>query len=277
MLPNNIYNFSDFSLSIGNIDSRFVRENIETGKIVFSQPSSLIKRETEDNCSRNDDTKFLDKLMTTVQNRITDGAFDFKQFAREMNVSKTTLHRKVSQLVDATPCRLISLCRIEIAKKLLLNNSFNISEVAYIIGFNDPRYFSRCFKTEVGLSPKEYRESLNLKTKSTENQDDLFMKKALLTLETKIADGNLSFDQFATEMNVSKASLYRKLKSVSGLSPCEFIRSVRIKRSTQLLAKYSNISEVAFAVGFNDSKYFARCFKSELGLTPTQYQELLAC
>jgi AraC-type DNA-binding domain-containing proteins len=279
MLPNNRYNFSDFTISIGNIDSRLVRGKIESGKIVFSDLFSSIKRETKDVDYRNDDGTFIENLIITVQNRITDGSFDFKKFAREMKVSKSTLHRRTNQLVGATPCKLISLYRIEMAKQLLLDDTLNISEVAYKIGFNDPRYFSRCFKTETGLSPKEYRESIKPKIKSTEswNQDDLFVKKALKTLETKIADGNLSFDQFATEMNVSKASLYRKLKSVSGLSPCEFIRSVRIKRSTQLLAKHSNISEVAFAVGFNDSKYFARCFKSELGLTPTQYQELLAC
>lgn len=93
----------------------------------------------------------------------------------------------------------------------------------------------------------------------------------------KISDGNLSFDQFANEMNLSKATLYRKLKSAVGLSPCEFIRSVRIKRSAQLLTKHSIISDVAFAVGFNNSKYFSRCFKSEFGITPTQYQESLAC
>jgi AraC-like DNA-binding protein len=135
------------------------------------------------------------------------------------------------------------------------------------------------FKSEVGMSPKEYRESLKRKSISSDNQskDELFLEKALVKLEMKISDGNLSFEQFANEMNVSKASLYRKHKSVVGLSPCEFIRSVRIKHSAQLLAKHRNISEVAFAVGFNDSKYFSRCFKSEFGITPTKYQEQMGC
>jgi AraC-like DNA-binding protein len=167
--------------------------------------------------------------------------------------------------------------RIEIAQKLLLNNNLNISEIAYRIGFNDPRYFSRCFKKVVGVSPKEFRISSCKKSVDVDIQsvDEVFLEKALLKLETKIADADLSFEQFAIEMNVSKASLYRKIKSVVGLSPCEFIRTFRIKRSAQLLTKHSNISDVAFAVGFNDSKYFRRCFKSEFGITPSQYQELL--
>src|ERR1035437_9705880 len=214
-----------------------------------------------------------------MHNRLADGSFDFNQLAIEMNASKSTLQRNITYPIGLTSGKLVNSFRIEIAQQLLLNNSLNISEVAYKVGFNDPRYFSRCFKSEVGISPKEYRNSIKRKTSSYNSQsnDELFLGKALVKLEMKISDGNWSFDQFASEMNVSKASLYRKLKSVVGLSPCEFIRSVRIKRSAQLLVKHRNISEVAFAVGFNDSKYFSRCFKSEFGITPTQYQEQLDC
>jgi AraC-like DNA-binding protein len=279
MLPTNIYNFSGLTGSIGNLDSIFIRENFGNNIIIPVKLSALINSKLGIADCRNEEKEFLDNLISIVQKRITDGSFDFKQFAIEMKVSKSTLHRKINLLTGLTPGKLIHSFRIEIALQLLLNNSLNISEVAYRAGFNDPRYFSRCFKNEVGLSPKEYRESIKPKSVSGDNQshDELFLEKALEKLETKISDGNLSSDQFANEMNVSKASLYRKLKSVAGLSPCEFIRSVRIKRSAQLLAKHSNISEVAFAVGFNDSKYFSRCFKSEFGVTPTQYQELLAC
>lgn len=278
MLPINPYNLSVYATSIGELDSRLLRKNEGFRKIEFSETSPCVESETEIIADyRNDDTMFVDNLMVVIHKRITDGSFDFNQFASEMKVSKSTLHRKVNQVIGISPCKLMNSYRIETAKKLLQDNSLNISEVAYSVGFNDPRYFSRCFKSEVGLSPKEYRDSLKIMTTVTHTPDELFVEKALRKLETKISDGNLSFDQFASEMNVSKASLYRKLKSVSGLSPCEFIRSVRIKRSAQLLAKHSNISEVAFAVGFNDSKYFSRCFKSEFGVTPTQYQELLAC
>lgn len=277
MLPTHTYNFSKLTASIGNPDSRFMRKNAEYQKVEFSEFFSSIKFDSPENNYGNEETKFIESLITTVQKKITDDSFDFKQFACEMKMSKSTLHRKVNQFVGLTPCKLINSYRIELAKQLLPDNSLNISEVAYKTGFNDPRYFSRCFKQIIGLSPKEYRDLLKNKSADNHTPDELFVKKALVKLETKISDGNLTFDQFANEMNVSKASLYRKLKSVSGLSPCEFIRSVRIKRSAQLLAKHSNISEVAFAVGFNDSKYFSRCFKSEFGVTPSQYQELLAC
>lgn len=156
--------------------------------------------------------------------------------------------------------------KIEIALRLLSNNSLNISEVAYGVGFDDPKYFSKRFKREIGLSPKEYR-----KQNCNGNYDKIFLKNSIKVLELKILDSNFSISQFASELNISRASLYRKLKSTIGLSPCEFIRSVRINRSTELLVKHSNISEVAFAVGFNDSKYFSKCFKSEFGIAPSKF------
>jgi AraC-like DNA-binding protein len=277
MISNNICSSSEFSTFHGNLDSTLGKGVSISDNLVFDDFSVLLKKERESFDYKTDEKIFFENMISIVQQKVADESFDFRQFAIEMNVSKSTLHRKVNQCTGLTPCKLVLSYRIQIAQQLLSNNSLNISEVAYRIGFNDPRYFSRCFKNEVGLSPKEYRESLRKKNIQSQSDDELFLEKALVKLETKIFDGNLSFDQFANEMNVSKASLYRKLKSVVGLSPCEFIRSVRIKRSAQLLAKYSNISEVAFAVGFNDSKYFSRCFKREFGIAPKKYQELMAC
>jgi AraC-like DNA-binding protein len=156
--------------------------------------------------------------------------------------------------------------KFEIALQLLLNKSLNISEVAYGVGFDDPKYFSKCFKREIGLSPKEYRTQNCDRT-----YDKLFLKSSIKVLELKMLDNNFSINQFASELNISKASLYRKLKSTIGLSPCEFIRSVRINRSVELLTRRKDISEVAFAVGFNDSKYFSKCFKREFGIAPSKF------
>ena len=252
MLLSNTYNFTEIA-RVEILDSKFIR-----GKILKNATIHPKFIELKSNVVRIDQYK--------NEERIFQG-----------NLAHIVVHHKVEDYVGLNDINLANSSRIEIAKELLLNIKLNISEVAYSIGFNDPRYFSRCFKKEVGVSPKEYRQSSTEKSVDIDSQtiDELFLEKALLKLETKISDANLSFEQFAIEMNVSKASLYRKLKSVVGLSPCEFIRTFRIKRSAQLLAKHSNISDVAFAVGFNDSKYFRRCFKSEFGITPSQYQELL--
>jgi DNA-binding response OmpR family regulator len=104
---------------------------------------------------------------------------------------------------------------------------------------------------------------------STEKQ---FLNMAIKTAEKHLSDANFDFDNFAVEMMLSKSTLHRKLKAHTGLSPGEFIRNIRLKHSVQMLENnFGNISEIAFALGFNDPKYFSRCFKIEFGISPKEY------
>lgn len=277
MIQNNLFNSIELTTNLWNIDLRFAEETFGNNDNAFVESSTLIKNSSETFDYLHTQRRFFEDVINIVQKMVINDSFDVGQIATELNVSTSTLHRKINQLTGLTPYKFILSYRIKLAQQLLLNNSLNISQVAYEVGFKDPRYFSRCFRKETGLTPKEYRISIKRNAINDQSNDQLFLEKVLVKLETKISDSNLSLDLFATEMNVSKTSLYRKIKSVVGLSPCEFIRSVRIKRSAQLLNKHSNITDVSLAVGFNDSKYFSRCFKIEFGVTPTQYQEFLAC
>ena len=76
-------------------------------------------------------------------------------------------------------------------------------------------------------------------------------------------------------MNVSKSTLYRKLKSLTGLNTTAFIRNIRIKAACRIMDEKKNIriSDLAYAVGYNDPKYFAVCFKKEFGMQPSEYME----
>jgi len=118
-------------------------------------------------------------------------------------------------------------------------------------------------------------KDINISSMEYGSLDELFLKQAVIKVEEKLSDDTFDFDQFADAMTSSKSTLHRKLKSLTGLSPGEFIRNIRLKHAAQMLINNKgNISEIAFAVGFNDPKYFSRCFKSEFGLTPREYQEL---
>lgn len=102
--------------------------------------------------------------------------------------------------------------------------------------------------------------------------DETFLSTAVTVIEGHLADEAYDFDTFAVEMSTSKSTLHRKLKSLTGLSPGEFIRNVRMKHAAQMMKNnIGNISEIAYAVGFNDPKYFSRCFKIEYGMTPKEY------
>ncbi|MNL41057.1 HTH-type transcriptional regulator CdhR [compost metagenome] len=74
---------------------------------------------------------------------------------------------------------------------------------------------------------------------------------------------------------LSKSTLYRKTKVLLDLSPSEFIKNIRLKHACQMMEKDKSItvSEVAFATGFSDPRYFATCFKASFGITPTEFQK----
>jgi AraC-like DNA-binding protein len=72
---------------------------------------------------------------------------------------------------------------------------------------------------------------------------------------------------------MSRVTFYRKIKSLTGLSAVEFVRNVRLKHACEMLKNNSgNISEIAYAVGFQDPRYFSTIFKKEFGISPKQYK-----
>ena len=102
--------------------------------------------------------------------------------------------------------------------------------------------------------------------------DEKFINKATRFVEKNIANTDLSVEIFSREMGVSRGHLYNKIVSLTGKTPTEFIRIMRLKRGAQLLGKSQlNVGEVAFKVGFNDPKYFSRYFKDEFGVSPSEY------
>ena len=103
---------------------------------------------------------------------------------------------------------------------------------------------------------------------------DSFLAKLLDIMDRQMDNNTLTVDELVEEMGMGRTVFFNKLKSLTGLSPVEFIREMRIKRAAQLLEdrKY-NITEVTYMVGMNDSRYFSKCFKNTYGVTPTEYRK----
>ena len=111
--------------------------------------------------------------------------------------------------------------------------------------------------------------SLELECPST---DVKFLANATALIEDNLSESDFSLDYFSQKLNMSKSSLYRKMKSLTRLSPFEFAKKIRMKNACHLLKhKKCTITEIAYIVGFTDPKYFTSCFKAELGLTPSDY------
>ena len=102
---------------------------------------------------------------------------------------------------------------------------------------------------------------------------DAFLAKLLGVMDKQLDNNTLTVDDLVDEMGMGRTVFFNKLKSMTGLSPVEFIREMRIKRAAQLLEERQyNITEVTYMVGMNDSRYFAKCFKNTYGVTPSEYR-----
>ncbi|MFC1760707.1 ATP-binding protein [Planctomycetota bacterium] len=102
--------------------------------------------------------------------------------------------------------------------------------------------------------------------------DERFLKRACDIVEAHLADYEFSRDAFSAQMHMSRSTLYRKLKALTGQSPTVFIRTVRLKHAAELLKiGHYSISEVAYRVGFLDMAYFSTCFKSQFSCTPSKF------
>lgn len=104
--------------------------------------------------------------------------------------------------------------------------------------------------------------------------DEKLVADAIAYVEKNMARSDLSVEELSRELGMSRAHLYKKISQITGKTPIEFIRIIRLKRAAQLLREsQQNISEIAFQVGFNNPKYFSRYFKEEFGVLPSVYQE----
>ena len=88
-------------------------------------------------------------------------------------------------------------------------------------------------------------------------------------VESRMTNSELSIEDLASDMNLSRVQLYRKVKAITGSSPVELLRTARLNRGYQLLLTTDKtVSEVAYAVGFSAPAYFTKCFKDEFGMVP---------
>lgn len=124
---------------------------------------------------------------------------------------------------------------------------------------------------------KELKEQLEMLRQSTPDNsslpivDEAFLHKVLEYVELNLDNPEYSVELLSRDMGMDRTGLYRKLISVVGKTPTNFIRSIRMKRAAQLLKEGYTVAEVADRVGFSTSSYLSKCFQEEFGMRPSQY------
>ncbi|MFH6942891.1 two-component regulator propeller domain-containing protein [Flavobacterium sp. FlaQc-50] len=104
--------------------------------------------------------------------------------------------------------------------------------------------------------------------------DEALLKKAFRIVEDNISNEQFDIPFFCSELGVSRTMLFLKVKAWTNFTPNEFIHEIRLKRAAQLLEQNKlNVSEVSYKVGFNNPKYFSKCFQKRYGKTPSQFAD----
>ena len=102
-------------------------------------------------------------------------------------------------------------------------------------------------------------------------QDKLFMDQLKEVVRNRMSNPNLKMDELGDELGISRVQLYRKVKVLTGLSPVELLRQMRLERGKTLLnSTTKTVAEIAYEVGFGTPSYFSSCFKKQYGKLPME-------
>ncbi|MBD1363102.1 response regulator [Mucilaginibacter sp. ZT4R22] len=136
-----------------------------------------------------------------------------------------------------------------------------VSKIRNIL--SQQEHMRKTYQKQVDASPTEV---------GVESPDELFIKKVLILIDNNISNINFSVEELSSEMFVSRYTLYKKILQMTGKTPNELVRQMRLKRAAQLLETgHLTISQICHKVGFKSQKYFVRTFKAEFNTIPSRY------
>ncbi len=136
-----------------------VKKLIESRKKLQLRYSQELILKPKDIAITNLDEKFLNKVQYVLDNNIAETSFSIDDFSKAVSMSRMQLHRKLKALTGLSASEFILSQRLKLATQLLKESDINISQVGYSVGFNDPAYFSKCFKKIYHCTPSEYAKN----------------------------------------------------------------------------------------------------------------------
>lgn len=138
-----------------------IRNLVARRKMLFSvlvEGDRAVVHATEKQLITSQDDRFLRRVVAIVEEKMADVNFNVDAVALAMHMSRTTFYRKFKSLTNLAPVEFVREMRLKRAKEYLDAGAGNISEVAYLVGFNTPKYFTACFKAHFNVTPTDYLE-----------------------------------------------------------------------------------------------------------------------
>ena len=104
------------------------------------------------------DKEMMKRLMSYLEANVSNPELKIEDLAAAVNLGRSVFYGKIKSIVGMTPVDFLRHIRIQRAEELITKSDYSFSQIAYSIGFSDPKYFSKCFKKETGMTPSEYRD-----------------------------------------------------------------------------------------------------------------------
>lgn len=141
------------------------------------------------------------------------------------------------------------------------NSKILISKIHNLLTFKD--ILKNTYQKQVDIQVKE----MNI-----ESEDDKFVEKLINVVNTNISNSNFSVEELSSMMAMSRVALYKKILSITGNTPIEFIRKIKLQKAVQLLEKSKlSIASISYEVGYSNPNYFAKVFREEFNMLPSEY------
>ena len=135
-----------------------IEKMLDMRRVLQQRYSSLDNLSPSQNTAVQQEDEFITSLRQSVVDNIDDENYGIPEICQDMALSRSQLHRKLKALTDKSTSHFIRSIRLQKAKELLLTTQMNVSEVAYEVGFRNPRYFSTTFSEEFGIAPNDMRK-----------------------------------------------------------------------------------------------------------------------
>ena len=240
-------------LAVDILDGKaFPKETLMMSALVTRDNARVLLMQNEEIMQQSD---YLDQLHSRADNYL-------EQLGTQRVVNWMAIGVIVLLLLTIVLFYLYYLKKIAIQRERVVNTLWNLKpeDVPTIV--------------EDSEHPKVYESTETDETskKAEENEPaavSLFITRFKEVVEARLTDSDVSVEDLAVDMNLSRVQLYRKVKSITDSSPVELLRNARLNRAYQMLITTDkSVSEVAYAVGFTSPSYFTKCFKDEYGKVP---------
>jgi AraC-like DNA-binding protein len=189
---------------------------------------------------------------------------DGMQLCKKLKTDEKTSHIPIIMLTAKADSK-SKIEGLEIGADDYIPKPFDLEELTARIRnlIENRKRLQEKFARQMLLKPKEIQ---------AESMDDKFIKRITEIIDQHISDTTFGVELFAREAGMSVPQLYRKLNALTGFTPNDLIRDMRLQHAADLLKQRSgNVADAAYQSGFNNMSYFSKCFKDKFGSTPTEF------